>query len=132
VEEFFEVSILFGFTNMTKEETMRTEMKIAMLCLMLLPLRSVAGEVFGSVTENGKSVGEGVKLEIVAANKSAYVDSTDKFGAYRVFVKEKGKCAITVHYKSQALSAELFSYDKSLRYDWILEAKEGKYSLRRK
>ena len=109
---------------------MRT--KVGVVLFLLLPARLLAGEIFGSITENGKPVGENVKLEITAANKTVFTDSTDKFGAYRVFVKEKGKCTVTVHYKDQTLSAELFSYDKSLRYDWILEAKEGKYALRRK
>lgn len=111
---------------------MRLEKQIAVLLLTALPISAFAGEIFGSITENGKSVGEGLKMEIVAANKTIYADSTDKFGAYRIFVKEKGKCSVTVHYKDQTLTAELFSYDKSLRYDWILEAKEGKYALRRK
>ncbi len=111
---------------------MRTPMRITILFALLLPMQLLAGEIFGSITENGKPVGENVKLEIATSNKTTYTDSTDKFGAYRVFVKEKGKCTVTLFYKDQTLSAELFSYDKSLRYDWVLEAKEGKYALRRK
>ncbi|MBI5474815.1 MAG: hypothetical protein HY961_20940 [Ignavibacteriae bacterium] len=111
---------------------MRTITRLSILLALALPARLFAGEIFGSITENGKPVGESVKIEITAANKSSYTDTTDKFGAYRVFVKEKGKCTFTIYYKEQTASAELFSYDKSLRYDWILEAKEGTYTLRRK
>jgi hypothetical protein len=97
-----------------------------------LPIPLVAGEIFGSITEGEKPVPEGVKIEIAIAGSSAYEGTTDKFGAYRIFAKEKGKGQITVHYKNQSPSTELFSYDKSLRYDWVLEAQDGKYTLRRK
>ena len=105
---------------------------MTMLLAVLLPFSVYAGEIFGSITEGDKSVGEKVKVEIVAANKATYTTETDKNGSYRLFVKEKGKCKFTVHFNEQTSSAELFSYDKSLRYDWIVEAKEGKYSVRRK
>lgn len=105
---------------------------LSFLFLFILPLPLNAGEIFGSITENDKPVGEGIKVEITAPNKIVDSTTTDKFGSYRVFVKGKGKCTITVQYKDQVVSAELFSYNKSLRYDWILEAREGKYSLRRK
>jgi len=48
-------------------------------------------------------------------------------------VKEKGKCTITVHLKEDnAPSAELVSFDKSMRYDWQVATEEGKTVLRRK
>lgn len=104
----------------------------AMLALLLCGARGTAGEVFGTITRNGKPVGAGAKVEITAGEKS-YAGETDRFGAYRVFVKEKGKAALTVQTTdSLSASAELFSYDKSTRYDWILEMKEGKLTIRRK
>ena len=111
---------------------MRTITKILVLISLLLPVQLLAGEIFGSIMEGDISVGEGVKVEIISPNKTTYTDTTDKNGAYRIFLKEKGKCIITIQYKGQTPSGELFSYDRSLRYDWVLEAKEGKYSLRRK
>jgi hypothetical protein len=100
--------------------------------VLFLAARGFAGEVFGSITEGGKPLPAGVKVEIASAAKT-YAGETDKFGAYRIFVKEKGKASITVYAKdSLGVKAELFSYDKSTRYDWILEMKEGKPTLRRK
>lgn len=106
-------------------------MNIVVLALMLVASSAIAGEVYGTITDGGKPVAEGLKVEITGSDK-VYSGETDKFGSYRVFVKEKGKCTLTVHVKDQAPSAELFSYGKSSRYDWILETKEGKLSLRRK
>ena len=90
-----------------------------------------AGELYGSISEGDKAVGEKVKIDVAAAGKS-YSSETDKNGSYRLFVKEKGKCTITVHYKDQPVAAELFSYDKSVRYDWVIEVKDAKYQLKRK
>jgi hypothetical protein len=104
---------------------------IVLLVLLLAAPSVLAGEVFGTITDGNKPVPQGVKVEIAASGK---VDTTetDKFGSYRIILKEKGKCTLTVHMKDQSASHELFSYDKSTRYDWIIETIDGKLSLRRK
>ncbi len=105
---------------------------ISVLLLLLLwtsPL--LAGEVFGTITEGNKPVAAGTKLEIAISGKT-YPAEIDKFGAYRVVLKEKGKGTLTVHIQNQSPSVDLFSYDRSTRYDWILDNKDGKLSLRRK
>jgi hypothetical protein len=62
------------------------------------------------------------------------VDSTvtDKFGSYKLTVKQEGKCVLTLLYEKQALSLDVFSYKEATRYDLVVEKKEGKLSLRRK
>jgi hypothetical protein len=99
--------------------------------LLVCSARAFSGEMYGSVFDGAKPVGEKVKIDVNASGK-AYTAETDKNGAYRLFVKEKGKCTFTVHYKDQALAADIFSYDKSLRYDWVIESKDGKLQLKRK
>jgi hypothetical protein len=109
-------------------------MKIMTVLLLALPLAvscMAAGELYGTITDGGKPIVSGIKVEI-GASGNVYPTETDKFGAYRVFVKEKGKCTFTVHVRDQSPSVGLFSYDNSTRYDWILETKEGKLSLRRR
>jgi len=110
-------------------------MRITTSTLLLLLFAcscAFAGELYGTIEFGDKPVGDGVKLELLTANKQSYTCVTDKFGAYRLFVKENGKCTLTIHFKGQSPSVELFSYDKSTRYDWVLEIKDGKYSIRRK
>lgn len=104
---------------------------IGALVLLLYASLAQAGEVFGTITDGGKPVAAGVKVEVAVAGK-AYVAETDKFGSYRIVVKEKGKCTLTVHLRDQSPSVELFSYDRSTRYDWIVQSKDGKLSLQRK
>jgi hypothetical protein len=102
-----------------------------LLTLLLSASPVVAGEVFGTITDGSKPVAAGVKVDIAVSGKT-YTAETDKFGSYRIVVKEKGKCKLTVHISEQSPSVDLFSYDRSTRYDWILGTKDGKLFLRRK
>jgi hypothetical protein len=104
---------------------------IVALALFLSASPVMAGEVFGTITDGGKPVAAGVQVGITVSGK-AYATETDKFGSYRIVVKEKGKCTLTVHLREQSPSVELFSYDRSTRYDWILQTKDGKLFLQRK
>jgi hypothetical protein len=104
---------------------------LVLLALLLPASRVTAGELYGTIADGGKPLAPGVKVEISAPD-TAYSTVTDKFGSYRLFVKEKGKCTLTVSVRDQSPSVGLVSYDKSTRYDWILETKDGKLSLRRR
>lgn len=90
-----------------------------------------AGEIFGTLTEGGKPLAAGVKVSVTAGDK-VYPGETDKFGGFRIVVKEKGKVSFKVHIKDQTPTFEVVSFDKSTRYDLVLEVKDGKYSIRRK
>lgn len=104
---------------------------IALLLFLLCPAFAVAGEIYGSITEGEKSIGPGVKVDIVFEGKTLSAE-TDKNGSYRLYIQGQGKCTLTVHYKQQSPSIEISSYEGSVRYDLILEMKDGRYSLRRK
>lgn len=104
---------------------------ILLLAALFSASTALGGEIFGTITDGKKPVSEGTKVEITMSDKS-YAAVTDRFGSYRIVVKEKGKGTITVHLKDQSTSVEFFSYDKSTRYDWVLETKDAKLVLRRK
>jgi hypothetical protein len=106
-------------------------MTFLLLAALVTTSRAVAGEVYGTIIDGDKPVAAGIKVEVTSGGK-AFTAETDKFGSYRIVVKGKGKCTLTVHVKDHSPSAEVFSYDKSTRYDWILETKDGEISLRRK
>jgi len=109
---------------------MKSTMMLAIL-LLLTSTTAVGGEIFGTLSEGTKAVDAGVKVQISIAQKT-YQAETDKFGSYRVIVKESGKCTLTVHYKDQSPVFQIVSYDKARRYDLVLETKDGTYFLRRK
>ncbi|MGH7233532.1 MAG: hypothetical protein ACREJU_19545 [Nitrospiraceae bacterium] len=96
--------------------------------LMAAPV--LAGEIRGTVTEGGKSVGAGVAIKVRCGEKT-YSASTDKYGSYRLFVPDKGTCALHVNYQNQTPSREIVSFDDSTRYDLVLDKQGGQYVLRR-
>jgi hypothetical protein len=104
-----------------------------------------AGRIFGDIKLDGKPVPAGLLVKIAVAPpvsapgakpKPAPIVAdttvTDKFGSYKLIVKEEGKCILTLVYEKQAPTLEVFSYKDATRYDLVLEKKDGKLSLRRK
>jgi hypothetical protein len=115
------------------------------LTVCLAASNAFAGRIFGDIKLDGKPVPAGITLKIALAPPvrapgtavkpaSIVADSTvtDKFGSYRLTVKEEGKCILTLLYDKQAPTLEVFSYKDATRYDLILEKKDGKLSLKRK
>ena len=106
-------------------------MRRLLASLVLLASPALAGEVYGTITEGGKPVGEGTAVEARCGEKAYPAVKTDKTGTYRL-VLQKGKCTITVQHKGQAAAVEVASYDEGVQVDLVIEAKDGKYTLRRK
>ena len=109
-------------------------MKVVLMFLMITLVFAsvaVAGNVYGSITENGKPVGQGVKLEVsCGANK--YNAETDANGTFKLFVKDQGKCTLKVGYQGQTPSFEINSFEGSVQYDLVLEKQGTQYTLKRK
>ncbi|HEV8336573.1 MAG TPA: hypothetical protein VGR67_09170 [Candidatus Polarisedimenticolia bacterium] len=107
-------------------------MRKLMAGLLLFSSSALAGEMYGTITEAGKPIGEGVAVEARCGEKSYPAVKTDKSGAYHLAVQEKGKCHLTVRYKSQSPALDVASYDEGVQVDLVLESKDGSYTLRRK
>ena len=105
---------------------------ILIALLVCVPSFAFGGEIYGTLTEGGSSVGGAAQVEVTCAGKTYPRNTTDQYGSYRLYVQEKGKCTLKVHYKEQSPSTEISSYEKSVRYDLVLEKKDGQYMLRRK
>ncbi len=114
---------------------------LAIACL-LFASDAFAGRIFGDVKTDGKPVPAGVMITVAIVPPAAQgakpapvaVDTayTDKFGSYKLNVKQEGKCLLTIAYEKQSASLEVFSYKAATRYDLALETKDGKLSVRRK
>jgi len=107
---------------------MKTLISLA-LVLAIIPTVAVAGEIYGTITENGAPVKEGMKVALVCGEKS-HAAETDKDGAYRLFAEEEGKCTLSVTVGEETPSTTVHSFADSARYNLILEKKDGKYTLR--
>ena len=115
------------------------------LLVCLAASNAFAGRIFGDIKLDGKPVPAGLPVKIAVAPPASAPDAktkpvpspvdttvTDKFGSYKLSVKEEGKCLLTLVYEKQPVTLEVFSYKDATRYDLILEKKDGKLSLRRK
>ena len=101
---------------------------VAILCFTVVGL---AGNVYGTLTEGGKPVAQGIKLE-VACGDNKHPAQTDANGGFKLFVPEKGKCMLRVTYQGQTPEFEINSYDGSVQYELILEKQGNQYTLKRK
>jgi hypothetical protein len=125
---------------------MKKTFALSVALAVVLAASSVsAGRIFGDIKMDGKPMPAGITVMIALAPPAvapgakpapapAPVDTaiTDKFGSYKLSVKQEGKCVLTLVYEKQSLTLEVFSYKEATRYDLILEKKDGKLSLRRK
>jgi hypothetical protein len=93
--------------------------------------QAFAGKIYGSITEGGKPLAQGVKVEITCGGET-HSAQTDAYGAFNVFAKAQGKCTLKLAYQGQAPSIEINSYDGSVQYDLLLEKQNGQYTLKRK
>ena len=104
---------------------------IFLFVVLLFATRAFGGKIYGSITEGGKPVAQGVKVG-VACGSNNYEAQTDTYGAFNLFAMDKGKCVLKVFYQGQMPSIEINSYDGSVQYDLILEKQGAQYTLKRK
>jgi hypothetical protein len=106
-------------------------MLYAVLLLCGLAVPSFAGKVYGNISEGGKAIPKDVKLEITCGTNN-FMATTDAMGNYSVFVADKGKCSLKLHYQNQTPTLEITSFDSSVQYDLIVEKQGAQYTLKRK
>jgi len=113
---------------------------VALCCC--IPAGAQAGRLFGDIRMAGKPLPAGIPVTIARATAAddkakgnpptADSTATDAYGAYKLAVKEEGKCVLSILYEKKTVSLEVFSYKEATRYDLVLEKKDGALSLRRK
>ena len=106
-------------------------MTFVLFLIFLFPTLAYTGQIFGSLSDGRKSVGQRVPVE-VACGSSPYRAKTDRYGSYSIYSPKKGKCTLTVHYKGQSAEHTIYSYDDPVRYDFeLIQSGEG-YKLKRR
>ena len=92
---------------------------------------ALAGRIYGTVKENGRSVGYRIKIEFACKSQRTYSTRTTKTGFYSLFVPTSTKCKITVHYKRQKPFTHIYNVNKNHHYDLVLSKNRyGTYSLK--
>ena len=110
---------------------MMRRMGLVLLMILGLATLSFAGKISGGITEGGKPLAKGVKVDVTCGTTTKSAE-TDDYGAFSVVAPE-GKCTLKVNYQGQAPTFELTSYEGTVQYDLIMEKQaDGKYTLKRK
>jgi hypothetical protein len=98
-------------------------LKKILFLILLSPSFIFGGEIYGTIKIGKRPIGEGIKVEIVCGEKT-YTKKTDKHGAYSIYVQNKGRGMLIVHYPEEsdhAPSIPIFSYEKNAaRYDLVI------------
>ena len=102
-----------------------------LLLLVLLECTATAGQIYGSLRENGRGVG-GVRIEIARQGQAPIPAATGPDGGYNVAVPGSGRCVLRVYYKNAVAMAEVSSYADPVKYDFDLVFQNGGYTLQRK
>ena len=94
---------------------MKTILGTMLLTILFGVTSAWPGEIFGSVRSGNKAAR--AQVTVTCGNKTYGPVNTDNFGSYRLFVRERGQCTLTVHYQGQALTLNITSYERPMRYD---------------
>jgi hypothetical protein len=107
-------------------------MSLILLLILGFATWSFAGKILGGITEGGKPIAKGVKVDVTCGT-NMHSAETDANGAFTMMVPEMGKCSLKVTYQGQTPTLEITSYEGSVQYDLSLEKQaDGKYALKRK
>ena len=112
---------------------------ITMALGLLLSVSVSAGQIYGTLKEDGRPVPANLEIEVNCSSGPQSKGRTDSYGAYSLEVGN-GKCEFKLYYKGwkgqegtyQFPTAVIYSSKNRLRYDFELVPVDGKYELRRK
>jgi hypothetical protein len=102
----------------------------AMLAVLLAASAAAGGEIYGTLSDQGKPVAAGTLR--LACGDAAAEAKTDAYGAYSLKTNATGKCTLSVPTAPDAPSLAVTVYEKSARYDLVLAHAGGKTTLSRK
>jgi hypothetical protein len=115
-----------------RQEHLQIKREILVLALILGSAgQAFAGKIYGSITEGGKPLAQGVKVEVTCGEET-HSAQTDAYGAFNLFAKAQGKCTLKLAYQDQTPSIAVNSFEGSVQYDLLLEKQNGQYTLKRK
>ena len=110
-------------------------MKVTVFALFLfsfVPSLGFAAQLYGTLRESDRPVGDSL-IEVVCG-AGHYAATTDKYGSYKLYARETGKCTLTVNYRGQRPQTIIDSYNDPAHYDFdlIRQPPAGPYRLQRR
>ncbi len=103
--------------------------RLLMLILLFVPVLSYAGDIYGTIKgDDGKPLINQV-VQIKQNDKVIASATTDTNGYFTVTIKEVGKFTLEVVGYKEA-NFEVFSSNKSTRYNLLMHKEGGKWILK--
>ena len=102
---------------------------LSLLLWLAISSHAAFGEIYGDLRFGDKYVAD-AKVHLVCGSQSAEA-TTDKSGSFRLTVPGTGKCQFSVAYDKQNPSIDVVLFDQAARYRFVIESKDGKYTLKR-
>jgi hypothetical protein len=97
--------------------------------LVLVALSAGAGEIYGTLRQEGKAVGAGVRVDVACGSARASA-AGDPYGGYRLYVAAEGRCSLAVTAGRQSWPPiEIFSFASPVRCDLLLAVRGGHNAL---
>jgi hypothetical protein len=104
---------------------------LAMLICAGFAIPAQAAQIYGSLFEDGSSLTEEVVL-VVCDSGGRDENGTDEHGGYQLFVKQTGRCTLSLPDKGGA-SADIYSFEEPVRFDFdLISAPDGGAQLRKR
>ena len=102
-----------------------------LLLMLILPSAAFAAQVFGMLTGNGRPI-RGARV-LIQCEGNTYSGDTQDEGSYSVYVRQQGRCDLTVEYGQQTTRPfSVYSYGDPVRYDFeLVQDSDGRYRLDR-
>jgi len=102
--------------------------KMIILILLLVPALTFAGDIFGTITKNGKPFAK--QLIKITTNDGTVIksDSTDAFGYFSVTIKQLGQLKLN----AGGAVADVSSNNSPTGYTFILIQNNSKWQLIKK
>jgi hypothetical protein len=102
--------------------------KMLLIILFLIPTLTFAGNIFGTITKNGKPFAK--QLVKITANDGTIIkaDSTDAFGYFSITIKQLGQFKLN----AGGAVADVSSNNSPTGYSFILVQNNSKWQLIKK
>lgn len=94
------------------------------------PGPAVAGQIYGKITDNGRSVGGGHPIAV--RNCRAPATTTDRLGFYEIFIADNGPCELVITYRQRQVAVTIRSYRDPVEYNFDLVRSGSGYAARRR
>lgn len=102
--------------------------KMLLLIFLFIPMLTIAGDIFGTITKNGKPFAKQL-IKITAIDGTVIKsDSTDAFGYFSVTIKQVGQFKL----KAGGAVADVSSNNSPTGYTFILTQSNSQWQLIKK